>query len=279
MSACVKGVLPSGPLAEIAEAWVWFRDFAASYQREESSLLLLKVRHTERVVGLAGNIVAELGLAEGSRRSALLAALLHDVGRFPQFAQWRTFRDDISANHGRLGARVLRDASVLKAEAPAVRRAAIAAVALHNRYVLPANLPEQTRLITNIVRDADKIDILRIFSEELSKPEPSGEVVLHVAREPERWTPAVADMIVRGLVPEYRQLRYVNDFIMLLCSWPAELNFPVSLRLVREAGHVGKLMEHLPGAPELDAVRQAAREFLLRGKSGRQALKDAMFSC
>ena len=204
----------------------------------------------------------KLGLVGGLRRSTLLAALLHDVGRFPQFAQWRTFRDDASANHGRLGARVLRDASVLKGESPEVRRVAIAAVALHNRYTLPANLPERTRLVTNIVRDADKIDILGIFSEELGKPEPSGEVVLHVARDPERWTPAVADMILRGQVPNYSQLRYVNDFIMLLCSWPGELNFPVSLRLVRETGHIGKLLEYLPKAPELDAVRRIAHDLL-----------------
>jgi hypothetical protein len=151
---------------------------------------------------------------------------------------------------------------VLKDEEPEVRRAVIAAVALHNRYVLPANLPEQTRLVVAITRDADKIDILRVFGEELAKPEPSGDVVLHVAREPEKWTPAIAAMVAAGQVPNYNQLRYVNDFIMLLCSWLNSLNFPVSLRLAREAGHVAELLEHLPEAPELDAVRQSVRRQL-----------------
>ena len=267
-SVCAAGAPMSGPLAEIAKAWSWFQDFAASYLRGDSPMLLLKVRHTERVADLAGRIVTELELAGEQRQSALLAALLHDVGRFPQFVGWRTFRDADSVNHGRLGARVLRDACVFAGETPAVRRMVIAAVALHNRYALPADLPERTLLVTRVVRDADKIDILRIFSEELGKPDPSGDVVLHVANEPEKWTQAIADMIVRGQIPNYGQLRYVNDFIMLLCSWPNELNFPASVRLVREAGHIERLLGYLPKTPELDAARQAARERLMRRDAG-----------
>ena len=252
-------------LPEIADAVAWFEHFAAGYMIGEACPPLeLKVRHTKLVTLLAGRLVHSLELGGELRRSALLSALLHDVGRFPQYREWQTFRDAISVNHGRLGARLLHGAPVLAGESAAVRRTVLAAVALHNRYMLPAHLPERVRIATQVVRDADKIDILRVFSEELAKPEPSDVVVLHVAREPDKWTPDIVERVVRGETPDYRDLHYVNDFIIMLCSWLNSLNFSESLRLVRESGHMEQIVRQLPERPEMDAVRRMVRDRLER---------------
>lgn len=244
-------------LPDIAAEAAWFYRFAASYMDDPSGPLALKLRHTERVTLVAAHITASLDLPAPVRRAALRAALLHDVGRFPQFRQWRTFKDADSVNHGHLGMRVLREADALRDVPHDIRRTVIAAVGLHNRHTLPGTLAEPVGTVTRIVRDADKIDILHIFSAELARPEPSPEVLLRVAREPERWTPAVAARIMAGHVPDYSELRYVNDFIMLLAAWPRDLNFAASRRLVQESGDIPSLLERLPHSPEPQAVRRA----------------------
>ena len=240
----------------LEDAVRWFEAFATAHiDATTRGPLELKMAHTRRVLGHAHEIVDSLVLSSEQRRSALLAALLHDVGRFPQFNQWQTFRDADSTNHGHLGARVLREHGVLNNETAAVRRMALLGVALHNRYALPGGLPEGARLITSVVRDADKIDILYIFSQELQNPQPSPDVVLHVAREPEKWSPDIAEMILQDRVPDYKQLRFVNDFIMLLGSWLPSLVFKTSLEVVRKSGTIESLMQLLPCDPLIDAVK------------------------
>ena len=88
--------------------------------------------------------------------------------------------------------------------------------------------------------------------------------MLHAAQNPDKWTPAIADMIVRGQVPDYKDVRYLNDFVLLQCSWLGDLNFPVSGRLIREAGYIEELLRCLPPDPGLDAARRAVLERLER---------------
>ena len=47
------------------------------------------------------------GLTRPGGTVAEAIALFHDVGRFPQYARYKTFRDSISTNHAALGASVL----------------------------------------------------------------------------------------------------------------------------------------------------------------------------
>ena len=76
-----------------------FESFASMYLREHpGDMLRLKREHTYKVLAHARAIVAQEGLASQEGRAALLAALYHDTGRFPQYVRWRTFSDAESEN-------------------------------------------------------------------------------------------------------------------------------------------------------------------------------------
>ncbi len=233
----------------------WFEGFSASYITEATrEPLELKREHTTKVADIARRIVASLNLAPQVAKAALIAALYHDVGRFPQYARWQTFKDADSENHGRLGAVLLKKNPVLQAEDPAVRRLVLTAVLLHNRYALPVKLPEPYATVTRIVRDADKVDIMRIMASELLREQPSRIVALHVANQPEAFSPHIADMILAGHMPNYSDLRFVNDFIMLVCFWPVDLCYGEALRAVLQNGHLKLLLEKLKKVPDLQPV-------------------------
>lgn len=233
----------------------WFEGFSSNYISEATrEPLELKREHTTKVADIARRIVASLDLAPQVAKAALIAALYHDVGRFPQYARWQTFKDADSENHGHLGAVLLKKNPVLLAEEPAVRRLVITAVLLHNRYVLPAQLPEPYATVTRIVRDADKVDIMRIMASELLRQQPSRIVALHVANQPEAFSPHIADMVLAGHMPNYSDLRFVNDFIMLVCFWPVDLCYGEALRVVLQNSHLALLLEKLKKVPGLQPV-------------------------
>lgn len=249
---------------EIATHLEWFHTYAARERAREqgdASPMDLKLRHTMQVLRHAGEIVAAGAFAPPLPRACLLAALYHDVGRFEQYLRWHTFRDRESCNHGQLGVRILRREQCLADETPQVRRLAMAGVGLHNRFALPRRVPACAALVANVVRDADKLDILRIMDEHLAGPGPyNPTVVLRLPDDPSLAGPRVLEDVRAGRVAAYADLRSVNDFRLLLGTWFDDLHFAASRRAFLQEGHARRLLAGIP-----DASPQASlRDLLLR---------------
>ena len=187
------------------------------------------------------------------KRATLLAALYHDTGRFPQYVRWRTFSDAESENHGYLGVHVVKKEHFLTGEPPNIHKWVLTAIALHNRYALPA-LPEPYLTITHAVRDADKLDIMRIMAQHLSQPIPTRDVVLRVQDAPKLWSQSIVDTVLSGGIPSYHDLRYVNDFRILLGSWIHDLHFTSSKKTCVASGFLQEVLKGLPSTPELQPV-------------------------
>ena len=247
-------------LPDISRHEAWFAAYAAREREKECrrdggdpSPMDLKLHHTMQVLAHARAIVAQEGLASQEGRAALLAALYHDTGRFPQYVRWRTFSDAESENHGYLGVRVVKKEHFLAGEPPNIHKWVLTAIALHNRYALPA-LPEPYLTITHAVRDADKLDIMRIMAQHLSRPIPTRDVILRVQDAPQLWSQSIVDTVLSGGIPSYHDLRYVNDFRILLGSWIQDLHFTSSKKTCVASGFLQEVLKGLPSTPELQPV-------------------------
>ena len=254
-------------------------DFAAHRQRfldytdtfkdvPDAAPLRLKVEHTFKVFDHACRIVESLAseaspLKEKAKdtelcRAAVLAALYHDCGRFPQFKQYRTFLDAKSVNHAVLSFQTMRDSSFLKEESARVRNLAQCAVLLHNRHSLPEMLDADAHFAADVVRDADKLDIFRIMVSYLTSALPERDaVLLHVKDDPESWSPNVADDVLAGRIARYSDLRYVNDFRLLLGTWMHELRFAATKKELAESGLMDTVISQLP---RREALRPAVEK-------------------
>ena len=252
MHACENNIPPSWDDIRAHEAR--FEGFAVMFLREHpSDMLRLKREHTYKVLAHARAIIAQEGVASQEGRAALLAALYHDTGRFPQYVRWRTFSDAESANHGYLGVHVVKKEHFLTGEPQNIHKWVLTAIALHNRYALPA-LPEPYLTIAHVVRDADKLDIMRIMAQHLSQPIPTRDVVLHVQDAPKLWSQSIVDTVLSGKIPSYRDLRYINDFRILLGSWIHDLHFRSSKKVCVASGFLQEVLKGLPSTPELQPV-------------------------
>lgn len=249
---------------DISRHEAWFGQYVDRFltgDADHDAHIELKREHSLLVLAGARTIVDE-AVAEGvmdmvSARAALLGALYHDIGRFPQYRRWRTFSDARSANHGLLGGRVLNEERPLADESPAVRRLAACAVVLHNRFAIPAGVSPRVRQVTRVVRDADKLDIFRVLAAHMQPGGPRDEVVvLHLPETEGAWTPAVLDAVRSGRLASYADMRCMNDFRILLCGWSFDLGFAASRRLLRESGRVERLLAWLPSPDEVPEMAE-----------------------
>lgn len=237
-----------------------FLAFVESYTGGvENAPLRLKVEHSFRVLEHVELLVtmeappSPLARDKELARAAVLAALYHDCGRFPQFRDYHTFADAYSINHAQLGVDVIREQGFLRHETDRVRELAETAVGLHNQYALPTALTPEVRLITDMVREADKLDILRIIVGHLDNALPEKDsVLLHVRDEPQTWTPSVMADVLAGRVIHYSDLHYINDFRLLLGTWLHELNFPATRSALAHSGVMDTILDGLPHTPEME---------------------------
>ncbi len=223
------------------------------------SMLRLKITHTQQVLRYMRLLVcAEKALAPHAR-ACELSALYHDIGRFEQFLQYKTFRDTESVNHALQGLKVLKKEGFLQDEPKALRAQIMAAVGMHNRYTLPQGLDKDLRDITCAVRDADKLDILRIMAEQFS-PCPLGQtrheaVTFYAKDEPLLWSQGMLDDIMQNRLASYKNIVYINDFKLLLGSWVYDMTYTNSKRIMLQEGHLHKILDTLPQDPAMHKVK------------------------
>jgi hypothetical protein len=253
----MKGML------DISGHEAWFAAYAARERAREAARpqgdpapMDLKLTHTRAVLADARRIVASEALTPPLARACLLAALYHDVGRFEQYLRYHTFRDRDSCNHGQLGVRILKSEGLLDDEP--LRKIILAAVGLHNRFALPARVPQGVALAANVVRDADKLDILRVMDEHLRGPGPyNPTVVLQLPDDPRLCGPEVCRAALEGRVAAYADLHCVNDFRLLLGTWFFDMHFAASRRQFVTDGHALRLLHGLPDASPQAPARNA----------------------
>lgn len=241
--------------ADLDRFKTWFSAFCESFytgSEEDDRNLRLKEEHTHRVCENMLLIAGGLCLDEERTRAAETAALFHDVGRFPQYAKYRTYRDSLSENHGLLGVKTLTDNGVLDGLDGPERDAILQAVKFHNAYTTVAVEDELAMLYLKMVRDADKLDIWRVFNEfYAARPEERPTAVgLGLPDTPE-YSRELLDCILERRLARLTDLKTLNDFKLLKLTWVYDLNFRPSLRLLADRQYIERLFSTMPRTAEL----------------------------
>ncbi len=237
----------------------WFDSYVEPFldtDKEGAANIRLKIEHTRKVCDAMKLLAEGEKLSENEARIACSVALLHDAGRFPQYRRWRTFRDDESDNHARLAVEVIRDENLLAGLDSGEQLLIEEAVRFHNLLEIPQQFKSPTPIFIKLIRDADKIDIWRIFTELLAQPphKRASAATLGFADLPEQVSDACVETLAGGSVVQLNTVRTLNDFKLLQISWVYDLNFASSRRLLHDRGHIPVLASTLP---ERDDIKTA----------------------
>jgi hypothetical protein len=221
---------------------------------ERREHIVLKRDHSLRVHALAARIVAGEGLAPAL--PYLAASLLHDIGRFPQFERFGTYRDDESVDHGDEGAAFLDGSDLLDSFGRRERDCIVQAVRMHNKREIAEGMEPLAKSICEVVRDADKLDIVPVILARVQTEGPRDPVImLGLADAPDRWTASILETVAAGGNPSYKDLRFINDFMMLLASWGPLLVHRTSRGIFAYRGYLDRLFALLPADPGIGALR------------------------
>jgi len=244
----------------------WFLDYAETFRTrslEDVEPINLKVDHTRRVCNEIGDIGKTLHLNSEELRLAEVMALLHDIGRFEQYARYRTFADYLSENHATLGVRVLRHHGPLEALDKRERDLILRVVAYHNRYRVPERVSEKCLFFSRVLRDADKLDIWRVVTDYYGQKDGPRDRVVElglpdthqVSHEP------CADLLA-GKIVKFHSIRSLNDFKVLQMSWVYDVNFPRTFQLILERGYMEMLRDSLPETGEVSELYATVQAYL-----------------
>ncbi len=244
-----------------------FRDFTAPYLKNASEKerqdFELKFNHSFDVFDNSCAICDSLSLSGETARTIQIAALFHDTGRFPQYKKYGTFRDADSCNHATTGVRYILRKKLLAQLSPTRRKTILAAIALHNRREVPESTPEQIKTAADIVRDSDKIDILKVLLSHMINVRPESNVALMGLKDiPDLVSESLLISLENGQQANYLEMKSVNDFRLLILSWAYDLNFRWSRQQMLEHGYVDLLFSQLPKQPRITNLYKPIMEQL-----------------
>jgi hypothetical protein len=243
----------------------WFESYTYSFlvgNEEDRKNIALKTEHTGNVCRLITQIAREEAADHSLLLLAETVALFHDVGRFPQYARYKTFRDSISVNHGKLGAETLTKERVLAGLPGEEREIILTAVRFHNAFSIPDLHNPASFFFLRLVRDADKLDIWRIFMEfyESGKDGLASAAGLGLPDAPV-YSDEIVAAICEKKTASLSSVKSLNDFILLQLSWIYDLNFKPSVRILMEKEIIDRFVRFLPRSEDVMRVSRILGDY------------------
>lgn len=217
-----------------------FASYVKNYNDQDEKVKL-KIDHTYRVSELCETIAKSISLSQEETDLAWLSGMLHDVGRFEQLRMYGTFNDALSVDHAALGADILFKDGMIRQfvednqEDELLERA----VRCHSAYRVPEEYDEREKMFSNILRDADKIDILKV------NVEVPLEEIYNVTTQDIRnaeVTPEVMDAFYEHHAVLRTLKKSSVDNVVGHISLVYELVYPICLSIVKKQGYLDKLL-------------------------------------
>ena len=269
-----------------------FQEYTDRYDSTNPKIKL-KIDHTYRVADLCEQIAQSLELSAAEVDLAWLSGMLHDVGRFEQLRRYNTFSDAQSIDHARFAVELLYDEGLIADYVPEISTTELVsdartwrsmggvnefptaqsedmplsdilqtlriAIGEHSAYRIQKGLDERTRMVCQILRDADKVDIFRVICDT-----PMEEVYGFQTKDILRS--AITPEVMQAFYEHHAVLRKLKkcpaDYIVAHGSLTFELVYPESLRIAKEQGYLKQMMSFQSENPDTAEIFEDLRKDL-----------------
>ncbi|MBN1900676.1 HD domain-containing protein, partial [Candidatus Sumerlaeota bacterium] len=232
---------------------------------DDKDVMELKEAHTFRVCDEITGISDDLGLTEPQRNLAEMAALFHDLGRFEQYARYRTFSDHRTENHALLSAKILKNLEILVDYDDAIQELLDKVISWHNLPRLPEGVDEHTLFFARLLRDADKLDILRLMINAFQEKKYGGgsEIAFGLPDTPD-ISDAVVESLLKSQFVDMPSMKTLSDYKLLLLGLTFDVNFAPSFKRIRERRYMEQIRKELPDSEKVDQVFKAVESHIDR---------------
>lgn len=184
-----------------------YNDYAKTYDLKCKDIMR-KFHHSYRVMEFACEIAKSLNMSERDIYVVSIAGLFHDVARFMQWTDFKTYIDGNSFDHGDMGYEITKELFIDKFDLTEVEKEVVLkTIRNHNKYSVNEKLTKQELVVINIIRDADKLDIIKEQGF-LTKNEEVKEELIGLLKE-HKMIPN--DMVITDMDSLFRLIAFIFD--------------------------------------------------------------------
>lgn len=210
------------------------KDYLASNFDMENPFISLKFKHTFETKKVNDLIVKSLNLTAREAYMSSIIALFHDYGRFAQIKSFNSLNDLTTMDHADVSVEALFNNNELDnfvTDLTSDEREIIKlAIKYHNKYCVEPSFSDKQKLFCNIIRDADKIDIYRVLSED---PKLNGLKKGKLEQE------ELDNFYNHKLYKRKEEMNFYSH-VLLHVSFVFDLNFKISYKILEETNNLKK---------------------------------------
>ena len=228
-----------------------FREFVKGFDMNQKKISL-KFEHTFEVVKITEKICKLKNLNEEDTALAKAIAYFHDLGRFIQVQRIDSFKDSI-LDHAVLGVELLFDNNYIEKFNIDKKyyRIIEKAIINHNSLYIEDGLTEREEFFSKLIRDADKIDILRVNIKYMPP-----EFI-------EKPSVRVFDDFKNNNIIKKDSCNSRSDKILLILAFIYDINFKESYIVLNELNYYQEFIAVTKISKETEEIFKEVKEIVL----------------
>lgn len=250
---------------DIEKAKEEFLKYTEDYDLENPNIKR-KQQHSLRVMQLSEEIAKGENFSEEEVQIAKLIGLLHDISRFKQYTEYKSFKDADSFDHGDMGVEILEKNNYIRNFIQTEEYDDIIKKAIknHNKYEVEECISDIEEKFCKIIRDADKLDI---FYEVIEK-------MLWSKEQEEIESSDISDEIQKQFYKKRTINRYkikdnarINRVIATI-AFIFDINYKTSFKIVEKEKYIDRIIDRFNFEKEqtrrtIEEMRKFAKEYVL----------------
>lgn len=218
-----------------------FNNYIRRYDVEDENNKI-RIQHSINVMNISEELTKSLDMNEIDIRIAKIIGLFHDIGRFMQYTEYKTYNDYKSEDHAYLGVDVIERYRLLEnvVDSETLRYIIETAIVEHNKYQINPNLTSNVKQFCKILRDADKLDILNEQYLYFDKSKEKRQSIEQAELKKE-----IVDLVKEHKLINKKSLGDISELesIIINLCYIYDLNYKKSFEILKENNYIDKIID------------------------------------
>jgi putative nucleotidyltransferase with HDIG domain len=234
-------------ITELSSRFNKYYDSFTNLSPEDQKNFGIKKDHSFRVAKFSRRIAEELEFNDQEKDLVFFIGLFHDIGRFEQLNEFGTFDDSKSVDHAEYSVKVLSETGIIELVDEKYKKIVQSSILNHNKFKINKRLKESDLQYARIIRDADKMDILKVLSEYYSNRNSNPnhtltwELPKGIAVSKAVWKEVLANKLVSR-----KNVMNEIDVKIMQMSWVYDLNFKTTFEHLLKKRFLESIYDTLP---------------------------------
>ena len=239
----------------------YFKEYALKYinmcdKKEDKTLVEYKLLHTYRVRDNILKIAKSCNLSEYDINIAEIIGLFHDIGRFRQYIEYRSYNDKTTVNHAIYSANIIKEDNILHDISKEDN--------VYKVEKIDEVLTEREVYFLNMIRDADRLDIYNAMANIVPKLSKEERYIWYNERED---TADISDLIynqiLNNISPNMGDCKTVVESQFARMSWIFEdVNFRETVNIILQERYFEKICDDMKKSNRANIMCEHVMKFL-----------------